>query len=179
MSEKRGQREILLDSLLETIQAMARKRVIMSRFVIKQSIAMLFLFVMGVVLFFFCEMFSSTILKGYVSLLFMIVFLLQAQAHLLIVRAVTPYRELYGRGQEQLSELIKYMDWTGMRKRQIYKGADKEVTQTIKQFIVIESQARLSPVRKGIKYITWIIHGYGFLRLCFLLVTCYCVLKLS
>ena len=60
-----------------------------------------------------------------------------------------------------------------MRRRQLYKGNDPKVLKVIKQFVIIESQKRLSSVRKGRKYIWWYIYGYGFLRLSIILFMSY------
>lgn len=176
-TDKIEERDRLCRVLRATTYDMSRKRLVMRRFVIRQTIAMALLLMIGGLLFIYYRELSPMFLKTYVSIIFIMSFLLQVHAHWLIVHAVRVYRQLYLQGQEQLGELIKFVDWTGLRKRQLYKGNDIKVTEHIRQFALIESQSRLSPVRKGTKYITWIIHGYGFIRLLLLIVTCYWIVR--
>ena len=103
--------------------------------------------------------------------------LMEADALYLRFSVIKKYRNFYHEGQVQLGELIKFVDWTGMRRRQLYKGNDPKVLIVIKQFVIIESQKRLSPVRKGRKYIWWYIYGYGFLRLSIILFMSYQLLQ--
>ena len=176
-SEKKEERDRLCHILRTTTTKMSEKRHDMKRFVIRQSLFMLFF-----LLLFLCFSFNSdtvefSLLEIIAAAIITMCFLMELDAFFLRVGVVRSYKSLYYEGQNQLGELIQFVDWTGMRRRQLYKGNDPKVLEVIKQFIIIESQEILSPVRKGRKYIWWFIYGFGFLRLSLMVFICYLLVR--
>lgn len=176
VSDKTEERDRLCHILRATTTKMSEKRHDLKRFVMRQA-----LFMLVFLLLFFCFLFNFgtiefTLLEIIAAVIVSICFLMELDALFLRVCALRSYKNLYFEGQNQLGELIQFMDWTGMRRRQLYKGSDPKVLEVIKQFLIIELQEFLSPVRKGRKYIWWFIYGFGFLRLSLMVFICYLLL---
>lgn len=174
VSEKiEEERDRLCKILRTTTIRMSEMRKNMERFVVRQSLFMLFL-----LLFFLCfplcfATVEFSLFEIIVAVIGTLCFLMELDVFFLRMSAVKPYKNLYYDGQKQLGDLIKFVDWTGMRRRQLYKGNDPKVLEVIRQFLIEESQEYLSPVRKGRKYIWWFIYGYGILRLSLMVFMCY------
>lgn len=61
------------------------------------------------------------------------------------------YKNLYDGGRKLLSEMIKIIDWTVFRKRQLYRTNELSAINDINMFLT-ESQQTLSPVKDGWNY---------------------------
>lgn len=61
------------------------------------------------------------------------------------------YINLYYDGRKLLSDMIRIIDWTTFRKRQLYHTNDLSAVNDINMFL-IESQETLSPVKDGLQY---------------------------
>lgn len=176
VSDKAEERDRLCHLLRVTTTKMSERRHDMKRFVMRQTLFMLVFLLLFLCFLFNFDTIEFTLLEIIVAVIVTICFLMELDAFFLRVCALRPYENLYYEGQNQLGELIQFMDWTGMRRRQLYKGSDPKVLEVIKQFLIIELQEFLSPVRKGRKYIWWFIYGFGFLRLSLMVFICYLLL---
>ncbi len=176
VSDKTEERDRLCHLLRVTTTKMSERRHDMKRFVMRQTLFMLVFLLLFLCFLFNFDTIEFTLLEIIVAVIVTICFLMELDAFFLRVCALRPYENLYYEGQNQLGELIQFMDWTGMRRRQLYKGSDPKVLEVIRQFLIIELQEFLSPVRKGRKYIWWFIYGFGFLRLSLMVFICYLLL---
>lgn len=64
---------------------------------------------------------------------------------------VRQYQNMHHDGRKLLSEMIKIIDWTAFRKRQLYHSNDLSAIDDINMFLM-ESQRSMSPVKDGVKY---------------------------
>ncbi len=71
--------------------------------------------------------------------------------YLTIKHEISKYRSAYREGRGTLSMMVKIIDWTVFRKRQLYHTNDLNAIDDINRYIS-ESQKRLSPVRDGALY---------------------------
>jgi len=65
--------------------------------------------------------------------------------------AYAQYNKSVKIGKRILSDLIRIVDWTGLRKQQLYKGNNPIASKSIARYYK-ETQNWLSPVRQGINY---------------------------
>lgn len=61
------------------------------------------------------------------------------------------YQSMYYDGRKMLSDMIKIIDWTTFRKRQLYRTNDMSAIKDINMFLR-ESQETMSPVKDGYQY---------------------------
>lgn len=66
-------------------------------------------------------------------------------------KAFKQYNRSMRLGRKILAELIKIVDWTGLRKQQLYKGNNPKAEKSILRYYN-ETQHWLSPIRQGINY---------------------------
>lgn len=66
-------------------------------------------------------------------------------------KAFKQYNRSMRLGRSILAELIKIVDWTGLRKQQLYKGNNPKAEKSILRYYN-ETQNWLSPIRQGINY---------------------------
>lgn len=78
-------------------------------------------------------------------ILYLVCFMMTLNKYILIKR----------KGEQVLSDILEIVDWQEFRKRQLYKGPDKEIVLSIKQFYY-EVHSVLSPVKNNSCAIKWI-----------------------